>query len=167
LDQSVVAEIVGVDKAPDALKRIEDSADELYRLGVGEGEAYSHAASMELTAPVLSNDKKAIKDLLNQQIPLLQPYHLRFYDLMVFAVQTGHLTHNNCDATRQSLTTRGENIEKCFMGRSFSDGLPNFYSRLACGNAPVIGSAVPVNKYDTARMVVTPSRLSVSHAVDP
>ena len=63
LDQSALQSLVGA-HAHKIYQDIETEGLRLKSLGVGDGEAYTHAGSMRLKMPVLSNDRKAIKILL-------------------------------------------------------------------------------------------------------
>jgi hypothetical protein len=152
LDRSLLSSLVG-SQAPSMFASIEREGEQLRRYGVGAGEAFSHAACMALGLPVLSNDTTAIRNLLSQHVPLQTPF-LRSYDVLVFGVQIGNLSHNDCDATRQNLTKRGDGVHPCFRGRSFTDSLPYFYPRLIDGGQPIIGCNHPVEEHDGFRVAI-------------
>jgi hypothetical protein len=63
LQEAALSPLVGVN-THEAFERIERLGEKFRRLGVGSGEAYAHAAGIELSLPVLSNDGKAINVLM-------------------------------------------------------------------------------------------------------
>ena len=153
LDEQSLRSVIG----PTTSKIFEDidrKGASFKRMGVGNGEAYAHAASAELNVPVLTNDGNAIRILRGKGATLPGPF-LRSFDAIVFGRQIGHLTDRDCDSARQSLTKRGESITPCFQISSFTDGLPDFYQRLVDRTAPVCGSMTPLLHYDRHRVIIT------------
>jgi predicted nucleic acid-binding protein len=135
------------------LGRIDSRGEQFHRLGVGTGEAYTHAASVELNMPVLTNDRAAL-GVLERQGVVLQGTFLRSFDILVFGHQIGNLTDGDCDQARKSLAGRGEAVELCFSGCSFTAGLPKFYQRLIDGAIQPLGAAMPQKRYDRARLII-------------
>jgi hypothetical protein len=156
LDEKNLATLVGA-KAPEVLGRIEQRGDSFKRLGVGNGEAYAHAACIELNLPILTNDSMAIEILMANGSSPPGPY-FRTFDVIVFGRQIDALTDNECDSARQSLANRNEAINRCFTGRSFADGLPEFYQRLIDSAAPILGSRYPQHRYDSKRLTIRVQR---------
>jgi hypothetical protein len=160
LDRSLLSTLVG-NKAIEMFPALEKKGEQLRKLGIGPGEAYSHAASMALQLPIISNDGDAIRKLLGGDIHI-QPHLLRSYDVLTFGVQIGNLSHNDCDGVRQDLNKRGDEVPVAFRKRSFTDSLPYFFSRLIDGSEPIIGSEMPIVRYDVRLVVSKVTRDSVS-----
>lgn len=152
LEEATLSPLVG-SNAHEAFERIDRLGEKFRRLGVGSGEAYAHAAGIELSLPVLSNDGKAINVLMANGATLPGPF-LRTFDVLVFGRQIAVLSDHDCDAARQELARRNEGITSCFMGRSFTEGLQEFYPRLVDGAAPLIGATHPRHSYDSRRLIV-------------
>jgi hypothetical protein len=125
---------------------MESEGERLY-LTVDRGEAFSHAASIVLGVPVATNDTSAVYQLLKSGESIPRPI-IRFWDLVVLSYQVGSLDDTLCDRIRQILTKLGERIPPCFTGRSYLDGLPEFYPRLACASHQFVGAGQPQEKFD-------------------
>jgi hypothetical protein len=156
LDESLLGTLIDPAESPGRLRAIEDQGEAIHNLGVGIGESYSHSAAIELGQPILTNDKRAIRELLQLRVSLRRPF-LRSFDILAFGAQVGHLSHADCDSARQSLVKRGDRVQACFMRRSFSDGLRLFYPRLVDGTISCIGSPVPIEEHDDQRLVIVPA----------
>ena len=150
IDRDLLEPILG-GAAESWIRQIDSEGTRLYAL-VDRGEAFTHAASIVLNAPVATNDTTAVSRLVRQGEPIPRPV-LRFWDLVVFSHQAAWLTVSECDAVRQVLDRIGERNHPCFTGHSFQDGLPHFYARLACSDQQLIGSNQPQEKFDE-RMVL-------------
>ena len=151
IDRDLLAPFLG-GAAESWIRQIDSEGTRLYEL-VDRGEAFTHAASIVLNAPVATNDTTAVSRLVRQGEPIPLPV-LRFWDLVVFSHQAAWLTANECDAIRQVLDKMGERNHPCFTRHSFQDGLPHFYARLACSDQQQLGSNQPQEKFDE-RMVLT------------
>jgi hypothetical protein len=136
----------------DALLRQIDSEGRRFHLRVDRGEAYTHAAAAVLGVPVATNDVSALNRLIRDEENIPRPI-LRFWNLIVFGRQTGQLDDPSCDKIRQALARIGESLPRCFTGRTFSDGLPEFYARLVDGMAPAVGAPNPQNALDDRRVL--------------
>lgn len=132
----------------DALLRQIDAEGQRFRLFVDRGEAFSHAASLVLGAPIATNDTTAVRRLEREGEKILQPV-IRFWDLIVLARQMGHLDDHECDRIRKTLSQIGERQPACFTGAGFTPGLGNFYGRLVDGSAQAIGAKTPQITGDT------------------
>jgi hypothetical protein len=97
--------------------------------------------------PIVTDDISAINRLLRDNEIIPRPI-LRFWDLILFAFQSGHLDNSGCDEIRQTLVRLAERVPDCFDKRSFSDGLPTFYPRLVDGEKPLVGAAEPQDRFD-------------------
>ena len=118
-----------------------------YNLFMDYGESYTHAAAVILRAPVVSNDHNALRVAQKNGLDIQEPV-LGTFDLVVFALQTGHLNDRDCEEIRKKLLAAGEPVYAAFKHRSFRDGLPNFYARLTDISIPAIGSPSPKSKWD-------------------
>ena len=118
---------------------------------VDRGEAFTHAASMVLNVPGVTNDFSAVNVLLRRREQLPQPI-LRFWDLIVFGHQSGTLDEAACDKVRKSLHKAGERLPLCFSNCSYRDGLNSFYCRLINQGRPVKGLNAPPEREDGNRM---------------
>jgi len=154
LDETRLSSLVGTTRAPTVLESIENRGESFRRLGVGNGEAFTHSASVELNMPVLSNDRQAIDLLTRNGIALPGPF-LRAFDILVFGRQIGLLSDGECDEARQALAKRGENLDKCFTNCSFTNGLPHFYPRLLDRAFPLVGSQQPSKLYDRQQLIIS------------
>lgn len=110
-----------------------------YRLHVGRGEAYTHAAAFLLGVPAMSNDRSALVTLETNQFAVPSPV-LRGFDLLVFSYQIGMLTEAECDSFRKSLLQAREGIPSAFKAASFANGLKQFCPRLLDGSMPLLGA---------------------------
>jgi hypothetical protein len=109
-------------------KAISDTGRE-YNLIVDFGEAYSHAACVHLGAPLLTQDKRSIKTLLDQGRPTAVPV-LRVFDLLALAFRRGGITEKACDTVRQLLNQSAEFLPPPFRNASFIKGIKTFDARL-------------------------------------
>jgi len=150
LDQPSLGELLGT--GVDALLRQIDSEGLRLHLRVDRGEAYTHAAAGVLGVPVATNDITAVSRLLRDGEDLPRPI-LRFWDFMVFGHQVAQLDGASCDKVRQKMATIGEGMPRCFTGRGFSVGLPEFYARLVDGQAPMIGALDPGGQLDQRQVL--------------
>jgi hypothetical protein len=135
------------------LRQMESEGERLY-LVVDRGEAFSHAASIVLGVPIATNDTSAVYRLLKSGESIPRPI-IRFWDLVAFGYQVGHLDDAACDRIRQTLRKLGERMPRCFVDRSYIDGLPEFYPRLACAGHQFVGAGQPQEKFDE-RLVLSP-----------
>lgn len=135
------------------LRQMESEGERLY-LMVDRGEAFTHAASIVLGVPVATNDTSAVYRLLKSGESIPRPI-IRFWDLVVFGYQVGHLDDAACDRIRQTLRKLGERSPRCFADRSYLDGLCEFYPRLACAAHELVGSGQPQERFDE-RLVLSP-----------
>jgi hypothetical protein len=132
------------DKASIVYERLNALGDQLSEVGIGRGEAYSHAAGIHLRVPVVSNDKEALHRLRSAAAGC--PDHVfRFFDLVVFLHQIGELSTSECNNIRQQLIGRDEHVPACFAGHSFEDGLLHFFPRLLDSDFEYIGSRTAVD----------------------
>jgi hypothetical protein len=111
------------------------------------GEAFSHAASSVLNAPIATNDTSAVYRLIRGKENVPMPI-IRFWDLIVLCYQIEMLTEGDCDKIRQVLERIGERLPACFTKRSFRDGLPGFYARLADIDRPAVGASERQERLD-------------------
>jgi hypothetical protein len=102
------------------------------------GEAYTLATAVLLNVPAASNDLSALRVLAAYGHQLPNPV-LRFFDLVVFAVQAGHFSMGEAEKIRQSLMREGEHIPKIFQHSSINDALPKFAPRLIDSSKSAIG----------------------------
>jgi len=152
VDRGFLATIL--DSGVDAwLRQMEAEGERLY-LAVDRGEAFSHAASIALGVPIATNDTSAVYRLLKGGESIPRPI-IRFWDLVVLGYQVGSLDDAACDRIRQTLRKLGERIPPCFADRSYIDGLPDFYPRLACAGHQFVGAGQPQEKFDE-RLVLRP-----------
>jgi hypothetical protein len=145
IDRSLLASLFG--SGADGLLRQIESEGQRLRLRVDRGEAYSHASAAVLGVLIATNDTSAINRLLRDNETIPRPI-LRFWDLIVFAFQSGHLDDSACDKIRQTLRRVAERVPDCFGSQSFADGLPSFYPRLADGGTPPVGATTPQDRFD-------------------
>jgi len=145
VDYSLLAPLLG-SGTESWLRQIDAEGERLYSI-VDRGEAFSHAASSVLGVPIATNDTSAVYRLIrgNENVP--RPI-IRFWDLIVLCHQIEMLTEGDCDRIRQVLEKIGERLPACFSRRSFRDGLPEFYARLADIDRPVVGAIGPQERLD-------------------
>lgn len=110
-----------------------------YRLHVGRGEAYTHAAAFILGLPAMSNDLSALITLRTNGFAVPSPV-LRGFDLLVFSYQIAILTEAECDSFRKSLLQEREGIPAAFKAASFANGLKQFCPRLLDSSKPPVGA---------------------------
>jgi hypothetical protein len=110
-----------------------------YEQHADRGEAYTHAAALTLSAPVMSNDLTALRALTaaNLAVPATV---LRTFDLIALCRQVNEMSDGECEDFRRSLLSEREHVPKCFMHHSFANGLAGFYPRLIDGGATAIGA---------------------------
>jgi hypothetical protein len=150
IDQQSLSGLLGT--GVDALLRQIDSEGRRLHLRVDRGEAYTHAAASVLGVPVATNDITAVNRLLRDGENIPRPV-LRLWDFIVFGRQVGQLDDAMCDKTRQTLATIQERLPQCFVGRTFSVGVTEFYARLVDGVAPLIGAAQPEGALDERQVL--------------
>jgi len=105
IDRQSLDMVVGT--GVDAILRQIDSEGQRLNLRVDRGEAYTHAAGSVLNVPVATNDYSAVSRLLRDDENIPRPI-LRFWDLIVFGLQIGHLDESSCDKTRQTVPVQPE-----------------------------------------------------------
>ena len=93
------------------------------------------------------NDSTAVGRLLRDGVTVPRPV-LRFWDLVVFWRQAGHLDDAACDHIRQTLSKLQEHTIGCFTGKHFVDGLPFFYPRFVDSHLPLLGAREPQERLD-------------------
>jgi hypothetical protein len=145
VDHDLLASLLG-SGADSWLRQIEAEGERLYSI-VDRGEAFSHAASSALNAPIATNDTSAVYRLIRGKENVPMPI-IRFWDLIVLCYQIEMFTEGDCDRVRQVLERIGERLPACFAKRSFRDGLPNFYARLADIDRPVLGAVEQQERLD-------------------
>ncbi len=133
--------------SPDAMLRQIESEGRRLSLRVDRGEAYTHGAASVLGVPVATNDVTAVNRLLRDGEVVTRPV-IRFWDLLVFGLQVGHLEEAACDRVRQHLVSMQERLPPCFTARSFVSGLGEFYARLADSRCSPIGAGTPRENLD-------------------
>jgi hypothetical protein len=122
--------------------------------GLDYGEAYTFAAGVALSVPVVTNDMSAIKTAQIRGIALPK-FLLRTYDLFVLCHQFGELSENDCDEIRKLLANKNESLPGAFTKTSYSKGIPNFYPRLHDGSKPSLGAATAIAPLDV-RLTLVP-----------
>jgi hypothetical protein len=150
VDHNLLAPLFG-SGADSWLRQIESEGERFYSI-VDRGEAFSHAASSVLSAPIATNDTSAVYRLIRGKENVPRPI-IRFWDLIVLCYQIDMLTEGDCDRIRQALERIGERLPACFTRRSFRDGLPNFYSRLTDIDRPVVGATEQQERLDERLML--------------
>ncbi len=133
------------------LKQI-DSEGQRLSLRVDRGEAYTHAASSILAAPVATNDFSAVRRLIRDNENVPRPV-LRFWDLVVLGHQIERLDDVSCDMIRKCLVSLQESIPQCFSGKKYSAGLPEFYQRIVDGESPILGAPSRRENLDERRVI--------------
>lgn len=145
VNRDLLITLVGTSAEP-LICQIESEGARLFR-AVDRGEAYSHAASMVLDVPIVTNDASAVRKLLRDGECLPRPI-LRFWDLIVFAHQCGHVDARACDKIRQALRKLREKTHPCFTNRSFEEGLQQFYPRMISADYEIVGAEQPQDELD-------------------
>jgi hypothetical protein len=110
-----------------------------YNRRVGLGEAYTFAAAVELGQPAASNDMDALQILEKAGLPVPEPT-LRFFDFIVFGVQTQIVVERQADGMRQTLVRESEWLPRPFAKANFLGGLSSFVPRLLDDSLPGIGA---------------------------
>ena len=110
-----------------------------YEVNVDFGEAYTHAAAVTLGVPSLSHDITALRALVNAGARVPDPV-LRWFDLMVLALQVGEMSQAECDTVRKTLCALSEWVPLSFQHDSFRGGLSSFCPRILDGNLAPIGA---------------------------
>lgn len=123
--------------ADSALRGIESRGKE-YRLHVGSGEAFTHAAAVELGGYAASNDSNAVRVLEGRGLTCSSPT-LRFFDLIVLSHQSGLMPEPACNGIRRTLERNNEALPGAFAHSSFGDGIASFSPRLIDVSQPEIG----------------------------
>ena len=109
-----------------------------YHRHVDRGEAYTHAAAITLSAPAMSNDRNALDVLGGAKFAVPQTV-LRCFDLLVLSYQVRTVTEADCDNFRAGLLAENEHVPRCFVHKSFSDGLGEFSPRIRDSQATPVG----------------------------
>lgn len=117
-----------------------------YSVRIHPGEAYTHAAANILSMPSLSQDVEALWKLRDAGIYIQQTI-LRAFDIIIFGLQIGRLTQDDCERARRDLYKNGQKLLRCFANCSVRDGLSGFYARLLDGAYPEIGASVPLDPF--------------------
>jgi len=102
-----------------------------YRGHVGLGEAYSHAAAVELQLPLMSHDWQAVQLLQQLGEPVAAPV-IRIWDLFALALDDGAVEVEDGERASQHLEHDREHVPP-FLARpnpSFEDAIRTFNSRL-------------------------------------
>lgn len=128
------------------MRQINAEGNRLYST-VDRGEAFSHAASICLNCQIATNDITAVQRLIRNGEHIPRPI-LRFWDVIVFAHQVGLLECSTCDGVRKALAKLQERTHPAFTGKSFEDGLPEYYPRLVAGDFPLVGASSPQDRLD-------------------
>jgi hypothetical protein len=118
-----------------------------YALRIDRGEAYTHAASNILGVPSLSQDLEALWRLINAGVYVQRPI-LRAFDVVIFGLQIGILSEDDCKQVRKDLLRCDQGILSCFRNCAVIDGLPSFYQRLCDAEKTPLGASAPVEKLD-------------------
>lgn len=117
-----------------------------YNAHVDLGEAYTHAAAVELCLPAATNDWKAIVGLTKLSLPTAAPA-LRFFDCLCLLREEGILSSPDCDVARDELRTLKEYVPKVFDSHQpFDDCAIKFDPRLRPAVASV--THAPPAKYN-------------------
>jgi hypothetical protein len=145
------------DRIGESLSRqCDEEGERLFYAGLDRGEAYTYAASLTLSCPVVNEDASALKRLLREVAQVPTP-HLRLWDIIVFGLQSELLAQKQCDDTRSQLLKLHEPLPHCFRDRSVRDGLSGFYCRLTDPTMPQIGAATIQETFDDfGRLELTP-----------
>lgn len=152
LDRGALAPFVG-SNVDSWIRQMESEGQRLYAM-VDRGEAFTHAASIVLGAPVATSDMSAVHRLLRNGEDIPRPI-IRFWDLVVFAYQVGRLDEAACDRIRQTFPRLKEKTLQCFTDRSYIDGLTMFYPRLVCLAHQPVGADQPQERLDE-RLLLRP-----------
>jgi hypothetical protein len=136
----------GYRSAPALLDQIEQLGRE-YAIRVDRGEAYTHAASNVLAVPSLSQDLEALWRLIGAGIHVQRPI-LRAFDIVIFGLQVGILSDDDCKQVRKDLLRNQQGILPCFKNCAVRDGLPSFYQRLCDADLNPVGAPAPIEKFD-------------------
>jgi hypothetical protein len=142
LDESVLTSLLpqlGGGQASASLLQAINARGVEYSRRVHSGEAYTFAAGVELGCPAASNDNDALEVLEKVGLRTPEPT-LRFFDFLVFGIQTGTLTVGQVDGMRRSLLKEGEWIPRVFSNVSFSGGIGSFVARLVDDSLAVVGA---------------------------
>ena len=110
------------------------SRGEKYELYVDRGEAFTHAAAVELSVPVVSNDARSIRAMKENRLQTSRT--LRVFDLYALAVQTGQMQASDIGKVRARLQSQQESIPRAFANCSFEDGLGAFGVRVVDASLP-------------------------------
>lgn len=121
-----------------------------YALRIQTGEAYSHAAGVSLSLPLVSNDHDAIQTLVEAGLPTAQPT-LRFFDVLCFAHQKGWLTEAECNGVCKQLRQASEFVPTAFAQSSFKKGMAVYQPRLIASSS---GISPPAAKYPHQQALV-------------
>lgn len=109
-----------------------------YEKHVDFGEAYTHAAALEVNVPAMSHDLDALDTLISAGFPVPATV-LRAFDLITLCNQVNEMSERDCDGFRGFLVGESEHVPKCFRNKSFGGGLKDFYPRIRDSSYPPIG----------------------------
>lgn len=124
----------------DSQLRALDRRCQEYHAHVGEGEAYTHATSVTLGLPAVSNDGDALRVLLAQGKQVACPT-LRFFDLLVFARAAGWIDDALGETARSHLDGAHEHLPAPFRPKdSFAANWGGFNCRLSSAPPPATHS---------------------------
>ena len=161
LDLSLLSQVYG-NVGQLIVERIDELGKELWKQGVGRGEAYLHAAGVLLKLPVVTNDMEALRVLRDRSISVPDRI-LRFFDVVVFLHQIGELKSSDCEEVRRQLIRHDEHVPLCFQKASFEDGLKEFFPRLLDSDAQKVGSdTVRDQRLDQTTYLIKPQSQSMS-----
>lgn len=116
-----------------------EKGEVLHCAGLDRGEAYTYGASLVLRLLVVNDDNSALRRLRRDESDVPVP-HLRFWDLLVFGLQSGLLAEKECDVVRSQLLRLSETLPDCFRKSSVHDGLHGFFCRIIDPTKPPIGA---------------------------
>jgi hypothetical protein len=123
-----------------------------YALLVGPGEAFSHAAGLLLSSPVVSNDLNAIRTL-EANGKTLPPTILRSHDLFGFLRAEAQVDTHTAGRLLKILKSNREWVPRCFEHASFEDGSRHFNCRLASSLSVAASSSHWSEKFYLKRLV--------------
>ena len=145
----------------DALWGFAQSRAREYNVRVDLGEAYTHAAAVELGVPALSNDGSAVRSMKENGLALPRAV-FRAFDLYALTVQSAP---DSIDMGKVlgRLKSKGERFPKVFEHSKFEDALPAFDARVLDATRPAVGNCgspmrlSPLVAVDQAQLQLLPS----------
>jgi len=159
LDKSSFAGLVPISGVGTSFAEIQELGN-TYALHVGSGEAYSHAAAVQLGTPILSHDNQAVRILLNQNFQPASPV-LRAFDILALSYQIGSITGIQADQFRKCLLAEREMLPAVFHNCGFEEGLPNFGCRIVDEEMLPIGFAQ--RDHNGAQLQMRVRRITPTH----